>query len=82
MTRAQKLATRWLSEHNADGGFDRHGVLIAGGEKAPFMRSTWNAICEAGMAELYALDTPRKRLRLTVLGLATAEKLPPFEETH
>lgn len=63
MTKAQKEALKWLTEHNGDGCFDRYGTLIAAGEKAPVMRSTWNALRDAGLVEFYGHNN--KRLRVT-----------------
>jgi hypothetical protein len=69
MTRAQKDALKWLSEHNGDGCFDQNGVLLAAGERAPFMRSTWNHLRDQGLVEQYAPETKRKRLRITAAGV-------------
>jgi len=60
LTDSQALALRWLKCHNGDGGFDKNGVLIAAGEKAPFMRSTWNVLAQRGLVEIY----DKKRLRV------------------
>lgn len=66
MTGAQREAVKWLSEHNGDGIFDKNGVLVAAGERAPFMRSTWNALADLGLAEFYGpAKKPRARFRLT-----------------
>lgn len=48
-------AIEWLRERGGDGVFaDRsHQVLYACGEKAPFMRSTWNRLRDAGAVEFY-----------------------------
>lgn len=61
LTEAQRAALRWFKAHNGDGLFDVHGVLVAGGELAPVMRSTWNKLRDAGFVEFYQ---DRKRLRL------------------
>ena len=53
LTKSQVAALRWLKERSGDGCFDNDGVLLAGGELAPFMRSTWNALRYAGMVEFY-----------------------------
>jgi DNA-binding MarR family transcriptional regulator len=63
LTEAQRAALRWLREHNGDGVFDVNHVLLAAGENAPVMRSTWNKLSEAGFVEFYQ---DRKRLRLVV----------------
>lgn len=71
MTRAQAYALQWLRDHNADGVFNRNGVLLAGGEIAPVMRSTWNALVGRHLVEFYR---PNKggalRIRATRRGLA------------
>lgn len=61
LTPAQREALIWLQQHNGDGVFDKHGVLLAAGESAPFMRSTWNALRDMGRVEMY----DRKRVRVT-----------------
>lgn len=60
LTDAQRAALKWLKEHNGDGLFGKDGVLIAAGERAPFMRSTWNALRDLGLVEYY------NRLRVRV----------------
>ncbi|MGY3535388.1 hypothetical protein [Bradyrhizobium sp. USDA 4452] len=66
LTRSQRDALKWLSEHNGDGCFDRNGVLLAAGELAPFMRSTWNGLAALGLVEFYnPAGKGRGRLRLT-----------------
>lgn len=53
ITEAQRAALKWLRERNGDGVFDRNGILLAAGESAPFMRSTWNALRDHGLVEFY-----------------------------
>jgi hypothetical protein len=53
MTKAQDAALKWLTDHNGDGAFDKHGVVIAAGERAPIERKTWNALADAGKVEFY-----------------------------
>ena len=48
-----RKAVVWLREHNGDGVFDKHGVVLAAGETGPFMRSTWNTLRDAGLVEFY-----------------------------
>lgn len=67
LTKAQKSALKWLINRNGDGVFGRDQVLIAGGCRAPIMRSTWNKLAEAGMVEFY-LD--RRRIGVTDAGRA------------
>ncbi|KRR21889.1 hypothetical protein [Bradyrhizobium retamae] len=66
LTQSQRDALKWLSEHNGDGVFDRNGVLLAAGELAPFVRSTWNALAALGLVQFYnPAGKGRGRLRLT-----------------
>jgi hypothetical protein len=60
---ALRDALKWLEEHGGDGVFgDRsHQVLIARGENAPFMRSTWNKLSQLGHVEFYG----KRRCRIT-----------------
>lgn len=67
ITPAQKSALLWLRNRNADGMFDINGVLLAAGELAPVMRSTWNKLRSYGLVESYA---DGKRLRVTASGLS------------
>jgi hypothetical protein len=62
-----KSALLWLRRRNGDGMFDRDGVLVASGERAPVMRATWNRLQKAGMVEEYQ---DRRRLRVTATGRA------------
>jgi hypothetical protein len=64
-TDAQLSALKWLINRNGDGLFDRNQVLVAAGERAPVMRSTWNALVKLGYAEFY-MD--RRRVRVTAEG--------------
>lgn len=65
LTASQRDALKWLRDHNGDGCFDRNGVLLAGGESAPFMRSTWNGLRDLGLVEFYRLGTGRQwRVRI------------------
>lgn len=64
MTDAQRDALKWLGEHGGDGMFDRNGVLLAAGQSAPVMRSTWNKLAEAGAVEFYGGKTGRGRCRV------------------
>jgi hypothetical protein len=66
LTGSQKSALKWLINHSGDGLFDKNGVLTAAGERAGVMRSTWNALIKAGLAEKYN----KKRLRVTEQGKA------------
>lgn len=66
MTKPQAEALRWLLDRNGDGVFDRDGVLLAAGELAPFMRSTWNVLRDLGLVEFYN-PTGKGRGRLRVV---------------
>ena len=65
LSQTLKEACLWLRNRNGDGGFDRNQVLLAGGDHAPFNRSTWNKLEAAGLAEFYQ---SRRRIRLTEKG--------------
>lgn len=52
LTESQADAYKWLIERNRTGLFDKNGVLIAGGERAPFMRSTWNILRDLNLIEI------------------------------
>lgn len=68
MSEAQKEALKWLREHNGDGLFGKDGVLVAAGERAPVMRSTWNKLRDQGLIEFYQ----KKRVRVTQMGAAAS----------
>jgi len=55
MTKSQKEALEWLTKHGGDGLFDKHGILLAAGENAPFMRHTWNELRRIGFIEYYKI---------------------------
>ncbi|GAA2871889.1 hypothetical protein GGQ99_000969 [Aminobacter niigataensis] len=60
-------ALKWLRSRHGDGVFEKnHSVLVAGGERAPVMRSTWSKLAEAGLVEFYL---NRRRVRVTSDGL-------------
>ena len=65
-------ALKWLAERGGDGVFadKSHQVLYAMGEKAPFMRSTWNRLSELGRVEFYG------KRRCRILPTTAAEGLP------
>jgi hypothetical protein len=69
LTAAQKSALLWLRNRNGDGMFDRPhgGVVLASGDYAPVMRSTWNALSTIGLVEFYASN---RRIRVTTAGKA------------
>lgn len=66
LTKSCKAALEWFAKHGGDGMFDNNGVVLAGGESAPFMRMTWNTLRDAGLVEFYnPTGKGRGRLRLT-----------------
>lgn len=71
MTKAQEAALAWLRERNGDGCFDRNGVLLAAGERAPVTRGTWNALRDLGLVEFYK-PTGKGRGRCRLTGRAAA----------
>lgn len=71
MTKAQQAALAWLRERGGDGIFDINGVLLASGETAPVVRSTWNALRDLGLVEFYKpTGKGRGRCRLTARAAA------------
>lgn len=66
ITDAMKSALKWLINRNADGVFDKTQVLVAAGERAPVMRSTWSRLERAGLVKRYINN---RRLMVTVAGL-------------
>lgn len=73
LTQPQREALKWLGDHNGDGIFDRNGVLMAAGESAPHMRSTWNRLRDLGMVDFYnPTGKGRGRCRLTENGYRVA----------
>lgn len=66
-TGAMKAALKWLRARNGDGVFEtNNSVLLAAGERAPVMRSTWNKLAAEGLVEFYA----KRRMRVTDTGKA------------
>lgn len=65
MTKAHDDAWRWLRQRSGDGaltGPSKQQVL-ASGQIAPFMWSTWQALCDQGRAEIYR-NGAMKRIRI------------------
>lgn len=60
-TEAGRAALQWLADHGGDGVFAETGnqVLLAQGERAPVMRSTWNALHKLGYVEFYGRGRAR-----------------------
>ena len=69
LTKSQKEALKWLTDRGGDAMFDKNGVVLAAGESAPFMRSTWNRLRETGHVTFYGgyMDglTGHGRLKIT-----------------
>jgi hypothetical protein len=62
MTKALQKALDWLAAHNGEGHFGGAGnTLMAAGEIAPFMRSTWNRLEVLGKVKF---SHGRKRIQL------------------
>jgi hypothetical protein len=53
VTSAQKDALEWLRKRGGDGSRQRGNVLLAAGEIAPVMWSTWKKLAELGKVEIY-----------------------------
>ena len=53
LTEAERAALKWLRDHGGDGIFGKKAVVLAGGEWAPFTRSTWNNLRDAELIEYY-----------------------------
>lgn len=70
MTVAQLAALRWLHRRNGTGLFDKTGVLLAAGERAEVMRSTWNKLRDDGF-----ITIDRKRVNVTNAGKAEAMRV-------
>lgn len=67
LTITHTAALEWLRKHGGDGVFDNNGVLVAQGVSAPFMRSTWNKLRDAGKVEFYnPSGKGRGRVRITM----------------
>lgn len=71
LSKACLEALEWLRKHNGTGCFERwprHHVLLAAGEEAPFMRSTWVKLARAGLVTIAdgrvsVLSTPSETSR-------------------
>ena len=64
-TEAQRAALKWLRERGGEGVFGKRGVLLAAGEWAPFMRTTWNGLWDVGFIRIDG-----NRVRVTPGGFA------------
>ena len=53
MNEAPRAALKWLRDHGGSGVFGKPAtVLLARGEWAPFDRSTWNRLRDAGLCAI------------------------------
>lgn len=65
-TGSMLAALKWLRNRSGDGVFEKnHQVLVAAGERAPIMRSTWARLAESELVEFYQ---DRRRVRVTDAG--------------
>lgn len=76
LTEPQRAALKWLRDRGGTGMFGKEGVLLAKGEWAPFMRSTWKVLRDEGFITL-----TNKRVNVTPPGYVydvgiTQERLP------
>lgn len=76
VTTPQARAMRWLFNRTGTGLFNRNGVLMAAGELAGVMRSTWNNLIDGGYVE----RVKPNRLTLTETGHAYCRAHPSLEE--
>lgn len=60
-------ALEWLRKRGGDAVFDKNGVVLACGELAPYMRTTWNKLRDAGKVEFYKPPGTRGYGRLRVV---------------
>ena len=73
MTEAQKRALRWLHNRGGEGVFNKNQVLLARGELAAVMRTTWNALAGANPPYLtYSAGNGYKRVAITEAGKVAA----------
>jgi hypothetical protein len=76
LTKSQKSALLWFRNRGGDGMFNYNGTLVAAGQLAPVMRSTWNILRDQGLLESYS------RLRLRVTEAGQTINLSDVEESH
>jgi hypothetical protein len=72
LTPARADALRWLQNQGGTGIFTNLTALLAGGEIAPFTRTTWNALQASGHVTIEG-----KRLSYTAKGLQYLMDNPP-----
>lgn len=73
ITEAQRRALRWLHNRGGEGMFNKQQVLLAQGELAGVMRSTWNALADAKPpCVIYSANKGYKRVALTEAGKVVA----------
>lgn len=66
LTKPQRAALLWLRNRGWEGVFQKNQVLLAAGELAPVMRSTWNKLIELGYVE--NVPNQKRRIRVTTIG--------------
>lgn len=74
MTKSQQNALNALAARNGTGIFDKYGVMIAGGDRLAFTRSTWSKLRGLGL-----VDIDGKRATVTEAGLAAVTDKTPRE---
>jgi len=66
ITPAMKRALKWLRNRGDHGTFEKNRqVLIAGGDRAPITRATWDNLAKAKLIGFYC---ERRGVRVTDLG--------------
>lgn len=68
ITPTMRKALSALVEHSGEGAIDRHGVVVAAGERLRFDSITWLRMATLGLVE----PAGPLRLRLTAAGRAAA----------
>lgn len=68
LSKPQVEALDWLTKRGGDGMFNMYGLVLAMGQVAPHMRSTWNALRDARKVEFYKPEGKgRGRVRIVKL---------------
>lgn len=70
LTDAQKKALKWLHNRGGSGSFTNGQVVLAQGELAGVMRSTWNTL---SVSQPPCVVIAKKRIELTETGKNVAE---------
>lgn len=73
LTTAQRAAIKWFHNRGGEGVFTKGQVLLARGELAAVMRSTWNALEQASPPLVtYSAGKGYKRVAITDAGKVVA----------